>query len=288
MYVFSSCHDALQHCLDTQTFAIAHLYNTEKTMDIHIHDCHEIYYSISGGKQFLIDNCLYNFEPGDIFFINSFESHHLLQIDQHEHERVVIHIHPEYLKKISTENTNLSHCFSSRVSKYSNKCSLTANEQKRFMYLIHELSSESNYGQELLDFSTFLKMMVFLNEIYMRSDSSEKKELSPSGKRYEQFNNILSYINQHLSEDLTIQGLATHFYLSASYLCKIFKQETGTTINKYITAQRITLAKSLLTDGNSVTDTCNMCGFRDYSNFLKTFTKIVGISPKKYAQFSIK
>lgn len=288
MYIFSSCHDALQHCLDTQTFAIAHLYNTEKTMDIHIHDCHEIYYSISGGKQFLIDNCLYNFEPGDIFFINSFESHHLLQIDQHEHERVVIHIHLEYLKKISTENTNLNHCFSSRVSKYSNKCSLSANEQKRFMYLIHELSSESNYGQELLDFSTFLKMMVFLNEIYMRSDSSEKKELSPSGKRYEQFNNILSYINQHLSEDLTIQGLATHFYLSASYLCKIFKQETGTTINKYITAQRITLAKSLLTDGYSVTDTCNACGFRDYSNFLKTFTRIVGISPKKYAQFSIK
>lgn len=287
MYIFSSCQDSLEHCLNTQTFAIAHLYNTEKTMDIHIHDCHEIYYSISGGKQFLIDNCLYNFVPGDIFFINSFESHHLLQLDEYEHERIIIHVHPEYLKKISTENTDLNHCFSSRLTKYSNKCSLTNNEQKRLMYLIHELSSEMKYGQELLDLSTFLKLMVFLNEIYVQKNPSNTKKASPSGKRYEQFNNILSYINQHISEDLSIQGLANHFYLSSSYLCKIFKQETGTTINKYITAQRITLAKSLLTNGHSVADTYNMCGFRDYSNFLKTFTKIVGISPKKYAQFSL-
>ena len=42
--------------MDTHTFAFAHLYNDEKAMDMHIHDCYEIYYSISGGKQFLIDN----------------------------------------------------------------------------------------------------------------------------------------------------------------------------------------------------------------------------------------
>lgn len=288
MYIFNSCHDAEQHCVNTKTLAISHLYNTERTMDVHIHDCYEIYYSISGGKQFLIGDCLYDFVPGDIFFINTFESHHLLALDQLEHERVVIHIHPEYLKQFSTEQTDLNYCFSSRIGQYCNKCSLTANEQKRFMYFIHELSSENQYGQDLLDFSHFLKLMVFLNEIFAKKDRSESEKISPSGKRYEQFNNILSYINQHLSEDLNIQGLANYFYLSPSYLCKIFKQETGTTINKYITAQRITLAKSLLTDGHSVADTCDMCGFGDYSNFLKTFTKIVGISPKKYSQFSIK
>lgn len=288
MYIFNSCHDSEKHCLDTKTFAVAHLYNTEKTMNVHIHDCYEIYYSISGGKQFLIGDYLYDFVPGDIFFINTFESHHLLELDQHEHERIVLHIHPEYLKMLSTEQTDLNHCFSSRKEHYSNKCSLTANEQKRFMYFIHELSSENQYGQDLLDISQFLKLMVFLNEIFTKRDHANSKEMSPSGKRYEQFNNILSYINQHISEDLNIPTLANYFYLSPSYLCKIFKQETGTTINKYITAQRITLAKSLLAEGHSVADTCNMCGFGDYSNFLKIFTKTVGISPKKYSQFSIK
>lgn len=58
------------------------------------------------------------------------------------------------------------------------------------------------------------------------------------------------------------------------------------TINKYITAKRITLSKSLLSEGCSVSETCEKCGFNDYSNFLKAFTKAVGISPKKYAQFN--
>ena len=92
-------------------------------------------------------------------------------------------------------------------------------------------------------------------------------------------------MNLNLTEELTIGKLASHFYLSSSYLCRIFKDETGTTINRYITAKRITRAKELLSEGYSVTETCGMCGFQDYSNFLKAFTKAVGISQKKYAMF---
>lgn len=287
MHIFSSCNDAVEHCLKTRTFAIAHLYNYEQTMDIHLHDCYEIYYSISGGRQFLIDNHLYDFVSGDIFFINSFETHHLSSLEQEKHERIVIHIHPEFLKSVSTELTDLSQCFSSRTP-HRNKCSLSASEQKRFMYFIHELSSENQYGQDVLDVSFFMNLMIFLNEIFSREENAQLQNRKRYSRLYEQFDDILSYINQHLSEDLNIPDLADHFHLSSSYLRRIFKAETGTTINKYVVAQRISLAKSLLTQGCSVADTCDKCGFRDYSNFLKTFTKVVGISPKKYAQFAVK
>ena len=53
-----TCKEAIEHCMSTHTFAFAHLYGDEKIMDMHIHNCCEVYYSISGGKQFLIDNCL--------------------------------------------------------------------------------------------------------------------------------------------------------------------------------------------------------------------------------------
>ena len=86
-------------------------------------------------------------------------------------------------------------------------------------------------------------------------------------------------------ENLTLEELSAHFFLSSSYLCRIFKATTGTTINKYITAKRITLSKSLLDQGCSVLEACEACGFNDYSNYLRAFTKAVGISPKKYAQF---
>ncbi|MDE6591179.1 MAG: AraC family transcriptional regulator, partial [Oscillospiraceae bacterium] len=101
-----------------------------------------------------------------------------------------------------------------------------------------------------------------------------------------QVDGILSYINQHLAEDLSIPMLASQFYLSGSYLCKIFKDATGTTINRYITAKRIARAKALLAEGHSVAETSSLCGFGDYSNFLKAFTRIVGISPKKYASYA--
>ncbi len=286
MHIFNSCQDALQHCLDTRTFALAHLYNTEKTMDVHIHDCYEIYYSISGGKQFLIDSYLYNFTPGDIFFINSFESHHLLSIEQNEHERIVIHIHPDYIRNLSTTLTKLDNCFLSREQPHSNKRSLTANEQKRFLYFIHELSNLDQYGQDILDYATFIRLMVFLNDIFIREPKNNVEKSTRYNNQHEHFNNILSYINQNLTQEITIQELSNHFFLCPSYLCSMFKRETGTTIKKYITAQRITLAKSLLAAGHSAQEACEKSGFIDYSNFFKTFTKIVGVSPKKYSQFS--
>lgn len=302
MLIHTSCQDAIESCLNTQRFAAAHLYNDEKPMKIHIHDCYEIYYSISGGKQFLIDNRFYDFRPGDLFFINQYESHYLSQIDSVTHERIILSIYPDYLKSCCSQQTDLNYCFSSREHAGGHKISLTADEQNRFLYYIHKLRDVGTFGQDILEHALFLELMAFLNKIfYTRNIQSETSEGSldeavhaaekdgdlekNTTSRHTQIDAILSYVNQNLTEELTIQNLASHFYLSPSYLCKIFKTETGTTINRYITAKRITHAKALLAEGYSVTDVCPMCGFNDYSNFLKAFTKAVGISPKKYAQF---
>ena len=285
MKICNSCKTAIQTCLESQTFAAAHLYNDEKPMDIHIHDCCEIYFSISGGKQFLIDNRFYDFAPGDLFFINQYESHYLSQIDSVTHERVVLSIYPDYLKKCSTEETDLNHCFTCRNTSFGHKITLSEEEQKHFLYYIHKLGSDEEYGQDILDHAVFLEMMTFLNRIFIRKSSEQPVPAVEPAAYHAQINEILSYINQNLTQDLAIKNLAEYFYLSSSHLCKIFKDATGTTINRYITAKRITHAKELLTEGCSVMEACEKCGFRDYSNFLKTFTKAVGISPKKYAQY---
>lgn len=286
MKLYSSCKEGIRSCIETQTFSVAHLYSYEKPMDIHIHDCYEIYYSISGGKQFLIDNRFYTFNPGDIFFINQYESHYLSQIDNVKHERIIVSIYPDHLKQCCSGKTDLNYCFTCRNTNFGHKISLSLEEQKRFLYFIHKLSENNEYGQDILDHAVFLQLMTFLNGIFLRNCSHDLPRHEPVGSRHEQMDAILSYINQHISDDLYIERLAKHFYISTSYLCRIFKSETGTTINKYITAKRITLAKSYLSEGYSVTDACIRCGFGDYSNFLKSFTKAVGISPKKYAQFS--
>lgn len=284
MNEFNSCKDAISSCIEHKSFAVAHLYKDEKPMDMHIHDSYEIYFSISGGKQFLIDNRFYNIQPGDLFFINQYESHHLTQIDQQIHERIVISIYPEYLKNLCAGKTDINYCFSHRTEGCRHKITLSDEEQKRFRYYIHKITSISGFGEDLLEEASFIEMMVFLNKLFYQSCHRELPE-EPNGY-HSQVDQILSYINQNIKSSLTIDELSDHFYLSPSYLCRIFKHATGTTINKYITAKRITIAKALLTDGATVNEACDGCGFNDYSNFLKAFSKAVGVSPKKYSSFA--
>lgn len=282
----TSCKESVESCLTGKYFAIAHLYNEEKTMNMHIHDCYEIYYSISGGRQFLIDNKFYTILPGDVFFINSYESHYLSEIDQMVHERIVISIHPDFVKAISTPKTDLNYCFSYREQGFSHRLALDKEQQQRFIYYIHKLTSPSGFGMDILERTAFMELLVFLNKAFYTQCQSDVVEATYQYSQ--QVDEILDYINQNIDKPLSIDHLSKQFFLSESYICRIFKSATGTTINKYLTARRITRAKSLLAEGKSVNEVCESCGFQDYSNFLKAFTKAVGISPKKYAQYSAK
>lgn len=291
MVIFSSCQAAAQFCSEHKTFAIARIYRDENTMNIHVHDCYEIYYSIAGGKQFLIDGHLYEIEPGDIFFINQFECHGISEADEKTHERIVLFVHPECLEKMSTPMTDLSFCFTRHKDTLGHKLSLSEYEQTLFMYFIHKLSSDGSFGQDVVDRGCFSVVMVILNRFFMSrltealNPCTNENALTapPYSNRIDE---ILSYINQHLDEDLNVPMLASHFYISSSHLYKLFKDATGTTVTQYIIEKRIAYAKVLLEGGHSVSETSTLCGFKDYSNFLRSFTKIVGVSPKKFAVYS--
>lgn len=286
MEILHSCKEAITACLASQTFSIAHLYTNEfpKNGEIHIHDNYEINFSVSGGKQFLIDKHVYPVNPGDIFFINQYESHYPAQTDGHPHERIVLSVFPEYLKQLSSSDTDLNCCFSMRPENMGHKLSLSEEEQKQFLYFIHKLSFIQGYGADLTEKAVFMELMVYLNQLFLRQADQNIFFYTGAVQRNSQADQILSFIDSNLQKPLTIEMLSHQFFLSPSYLCRIFKSATGTTINKYINAKRISRAKILLNSGHSVSETAELCGFNDYSNFLKTFSKSVGITPKKYAQ----
>ncbi len=293
MEELTSCKQAIENCLTSHTFSIAHLYKEEKAMDMHIHDCYELYYSISGGKQFLIDNRFYSIAPGDLFIINQYESHKLTQIDSCVHERIVLSIYPEYMKKISSASTNLDFCFSCRQDNSTHKISLSKEQQKRFLYYINKITSAKGFAHDIIEQAAFMELLSMINFLWntaIRTQPARDKAPQPDLPSYHynhQVDDILSYINRNITNPISIEQLAGEFFLSESYICRIFKSATGTTINKYITARRISIAKSLLKEGCSVGEAFEKSGFSDYSNFFKSFTKAVGISPKKYAGLSV-
>jgi len=291
MEELTSCRQAIENCLATHTFSIAHLYKEEKAMDMHIHDCYELYYSISGGRQFLIDNRFYSIASGDLFIINQYESHKLTQIDSCVHERIVLSIHPEYVKTLSTAETDLDYCFSHREGEISHKLSLSKEQQKRFLYFVGKMLSAKGYAHDIIEQAAFMELLSLINYLFKtscRRQPAKTPDKELSGYKYNrQVDDILSYINRNISAPITIDTLAGEFFLSESYICRIFKSATGTTINKYITARRISIAKALLNEGAGVGEAFEKSGFADYSNFFKAFTKAVGISPKKYAGLSV-
>ncbi|GGF97301.1 response regulator [Paenibacillus abyssi] len=94
---------------------------------------------------------------------------------------------------------------------------------------------------------------------------------------------IKDYINHHLNEDVSLQQLASRFYLSREYVSRRFKQETGQNLSEYVERLRIDKAKLLL--GNPmyrITEIAEMVGYPDEKYFSKVFKKHIGCSPNQF------
>lgn len=91
------------------------------------------------------------------------------------------------------------------------------------------------------------------------------------------------YIYSHIKERITIEDLADVLGVSASYLSRLFKKETGASVSAYIRSQKIEMAKNLLQYSDySMIDIANRLSFSSQSHFIQQFREYVGMTPKKY------
>lgn len=96
-------------------------------------------------------------------------------------------------------------------------------------------------------------------------------------------NDIIKYIEQHYHSEISLQEIATKFFVSREYVSRRFKQEHGINFTDYLGKYRIEKAKLLMQNPHlKLAQISEMVGFHDVKYFSKVFKKQEGITPKEY------
>lgn len=247
--------------------------------DFHMHNVYEIYMLVEGNIHYFVEQSCYHMTSGNIILFNDQEIHKATNLSDQPFERIVIHINPSFIRQYCTLQTNLLACFHHRAGE-SNLISLTPKETEEFLSLSRTLSHtcrDTSYGQDILSLSVLFRILLLINQAYFRSSGTPESKPMPHRAQ-----DIMTYIDHHLTEPLSLDSISKALSLDKYYLSHLFKSETEGSIFQYILVKRIVLAKELLTQGHTVTESCHMSGFNDYSNFIRSFKQITGCTPGQF------
>ncbi len=250
--------------------------------EYHHHDFSKIVILIDGDLTYYIEGKAYILKPWDILFVNKNEIHKPVVNPNKYYERIVIWLNPDFMAKYAQGNNNLLKCFEVAIKNNYNLLRLNMKSIEIIKNLIQDIQNCNNsneFGSEILKESLFVQLMVLMNRLFLNSDKNRDIEDIQYDKTIE---GVLNYINSNLENDLSIDTIASEFFISKYYLMRKFKNQIGSSIHNYVVQKRLILARSLISDGLSMSSVCSRCGFNDYSSFVRAFKKVYGVSPSNY------
>lgn len=139
---------------------------------------------------------------------------------------------------------------------------------------------------ELTIYSLLIHMFVTLGYHQIHNQSSFPNVRLPKQKEYvHRFNELLSYIDQHYTEELDLDTLSEAIGFSKYHFIRLFKQYTGTTLGDYVTTCRIKASEKLLCNLElSIAEIASQSGFSSISTFNRLFKQYKKCSPTEYRQ----
>ena len=252
-----------------------------KEVALHHHDFYEIYFFLSGNVQYNIESRSYLLTPGDVLLISPMELHQpMFGPEQRDYERIVLWIDKQFLEDFSLPKQSFTACFDTTAPGHTNLLRPEGVARQFLTFLLEQLLAESNSEdpyQEISSLTYLAQVLIALNRL-ARQNRQEDIKTTPDSTVY----SILSYINEHYSEDLSLDYLANKFFISKYHLSREFQRLVGTSVHRYIIQKRLVMAKQMLSEGIASSEVYQHCGFGDYSNFYRAFKAEYQISPKDY------
>lgn len=136
-----------------------------------------------------------------------------------------------------------------------------------------------------VQFLNFLMIMYELSQCSYRVLSSGAFANADAGTQSSRITQIKEYIDAHITEELTLTGLAGMAGMSPSAFSRFFKLHTNRTLTNYISDARLGYAaRELIDTSRNISEICYNCGFNNLSNFNRIFKSLRGVTPKQFRQ----
>lgn len=236
------------------------------TYSMHTHNTYELIWFLGGSATHVIEDRKYKLRRGDLILIRPMH-YHFIQIDgPADYERYDILFDPERhgvegleclpdgLEVLNLTGNTVAEEIFRRCDLYRKRC-----DAEVFSRLLPHLLSELFYSLAL-----FPQLPV-----------EERAATSPL------VSGALAYINENLCTIRSIDEVASHLFVSKSYLFRIFRAELHRTPKKYMMDKRLLLAQRRLLSGERPTEVGERCGFSDYTTFYRNYFAFFGHSPSE-------
>lgn len=258
-----------------------HIYKKTKPFHIpvHWHDEIEIIYVRSGRLRISIDGKLYEGTAGEIYLVNTGELHYMetdhLPVDYYTilfsmdfiSSRTRDWLEREFIEPFRERKKLLLQDINQKESVEKMERLLwkivDLNEEKAGMYQFRTKSLLMEFWSELVESECFYEPTFRKNTILQRD--------------------MISYIQEHFTEKLTLKMLADEFHLSEKYVSRYFKEQFAISFMQYVSHLRMERAKLLLANSElSVTEIALSCGYPSVNFFIRSFKEVNQETPLKY------
>ncbi len=262
-----------------EDFHFFHIKSSEQVdIPYHYHDFHKLILVLGGNVKYMIEGLEYELKPFDFVLVNRFLIHRPLWEEEKKsdlYDRMILYLKDDFLREYG-----LLDAFELALSKKSHVVRFPASESA----MVHDSlcrveddikKENTDYAGKLMTRLDIMKTLINFN----RTCLAEEKCFSEEARYNRKVIDLISYINDNLTASLSIDMLSERFFMSKYHMMRIFKNETGYSIHRYISEKRILMARDLIYGGMAATAACLECGFRDYSSFSRAFKNQLGILP---------
>lgn len=255
-----------------------HLQDTAgQEKNFHFHEFDKIVLLLSGRVDYIVEDITYSLEPWSVLLVRHHAIHKALIDVSIPYNRIILYLDRSFFSR-RFPDTPLMACFES--SELSEKCLLFPNyTQKEALSSIiraYEASiKDLQFGSDTMRDTFIIQFLILVNRISASGETN-----LPTDRRYdEKIRQTLSYINENLSLDLTVDFLSSRVFLSKYHFMRLFKQQTGTTVHSYVRQRRLLYAARLIREGIPAGQASSLSGFNDYSVFNRAFRECFGVRP---------